>query len=591
MSNIKIDKDGNVFVIEMSSYVKPEIQELVGRKWVLNGKDNTFFHYIIDRYNGSPTNESVINVYCQLIYGKGIAVNGQDEIFEDLVEIFPKREILKCIKDFKLFGQYDMQILRAKAGGVAKILHLPTNKLGMDKADENGNINGVWLSEDWTNTWRLKPKFIPAFRIVNGQPAEAISVKSVRPYQAGKFYFSDPDYLAGLQYAELEEEISNFSVNHIKNSLSFGSIINFNNGAAQTPEMKKEVIKKVNQKFSGSSVAGNTVFSFNDSKETETTVVPIEVGEAHSQFEFLSKESMTKILTAHGVTSPLLFGLPSAGGFGANADELDTASKLLQDYQINPKQSVFIDELAPILELNGIETDLLFIPLRDTYTSTEVVDNNPTDDTVDDEEVELKLNEDFELYDILDSYALDTPEGYELADEAEYDLQLASGQTSSQDTKLWKVRYKYVKGNKISIGNIPKGGHRAFCTRMLFLASKGKVFRVEDIKLMSLQGINGKFAHSGGKYDIFKFAGGVNCYHIWERRIFKKKLNLDGTPKKGAALATTTQVNVNEAKRQGWKHKGVPNPKDVAIAEIDKPNNGRFSLSNIFKTQKNGNNK
>ena len=106
------------------------------------------------------------------------------------------------------------------------------------------------------------------------------------------------------------------------------------------------------------------------------------------------------------------------------------------------------------------------------------------------------------------------------------------------------------------------------------LGLSGKVYRKEDIELMSSQGVNGQFAHSGGKYDIFLYAGGVNCYHRWERRIFKKKLNEDGTPKKGGAMATTTEVNINEARRQGAK---IPkNSPDVAIAEIDKPNNGRY---------------
>lgn len=576
----EIDKE-NIHIFQLSSYVRPEIVEHIGREWVLNGKDNSFFHYVIDRYNGSPTNESIINVYCELIYGKGIALNGQDEIYEDLVEIFPKREQRKCIKDFKLFGQYDMQILRAKeGGGIAKILHLPTNMLGMDKIDEDGNINGVWFSADWTDVIKFPPKFYPAF---TDKLTDDIMVKSVRPYQPGRIYFSDPDYLASLQAAELEEEISNFSINHIKSGLSFGYVINFNNGAALSLKQRDEIERKVKKRLTGSSNAGSVIISFNDGKDNETNIESVVVNSAHKQWEFWSGESQKKLLTAHGVTSPLLFGLPSASGFGANAEELNVASLLLQDYQINPKQDVFIDELASLLELAGLETDLVFIPLRETYKSQETVENeNPTDKTVDEEESEnVELSSHFELYDILDGFALDSPEGYDLTDGSEYDIKLSANQTSGQDSKLWKIRYKYVKGNKISKGNIAKGGHRQFCARMLFLAAKGKIFREEDIDLMSMQGVNGKFAHSGGKYNIFRFAGGVNCYHIWERRVFKKKLNPDGTPKKGAALASTFPVNVSEARRQGAK---IPkNHPDVAIAEIDKPNKGRFSLKKLLK--------
>ena len=44
---------------------------------------------------------------------------------------------------------------------------------------------------------------------------------------------------------------------------------------------------------------------------------------------------------------------------------------------------------------------------------------------------------------------------------------------------------------------------------MVALSDSGKVFRKEDIEKMSADGVNGEFAHSGGKYDIFLYAGGV----------------------------------------------------------------------------------
>ena len=63
-------------------------------------------------------------------------------------------------------------------------------------------------------------------------------------------------------------------------------------------------------------------------------------------------------------------------------------------------------------------------------------------------------------------------------------------------------------------------------------------------------------------------AGGVNCYHRWERRIFKKKRQEDGELYKGNAMQNTKEVNVNEARRQGAKiPKTIP---DVAKAEITK---------------------
>ena len=144
------------------------------------------------------------------------------------------------------------------------------------------------------------------------------------------------------------------------------------------------------------------------------------------------------------------------------------------------------------------------------------------------------MSEDSELEMLLEKYALDAPEGYELTDGKEYDVKMSANQTSEQDTKLWldltqrvrriATRYAYTVGTS----KTPKGASRTFCNKMISLSDRGKVYRKEDIELMSMQGVNGKFAHSGGKYDIFLYGGGVNCYHRWERRVFKKKLNEDG---------------------------------------------------------------
>ena len=62
----------NIKVVQLASYVRPEIREESGRKWVLNGVDNKFFKYVIDRYNGSPTNRAIIDSYNQMTFGFGL---------------------------------------------------------------------------------------------------------------------------------------------------------------------------------------------------------------------------------------------------------------------------------------------------------------------------------------------------------------------------------------------------------------------------------------------------------------------------------------------------------------------------------------
>ena len=571
-------RSSDIELIQLSNYVKPEVKEYLGRKWVLNGDKNSFFQYIIDRYNGSVTNESVINTFCELIYGKGISINGQNEIYDELNEIFNKREQKKCIADRKIFGQYAMQILRAKGGGIAKILHLPMDKIGMELADENGDINNIYYCDDWSNPTKYKPTRYPIFK---GKMTESIMVKMVQPYKPGKFYFSDPGYMASLQYAELEEEISNFSINHIKNNLSFGYVVNMNNGAALTPEQKDKIEFKIKQKLTGSSNAGNFILSFNDSKDNEVTVIPLNTNaEAHQQWESLQKIASQKIILSHGAF-PALFGMETANGFASNADELDVQSKLVQDYQIQPIQDEFIDELSTILELAGLETDLTFIPLRDTYKSTESEETKPVDDTVDEEEVVgdnvelsshnvemlINLGEDinYDDWELVDDRRCDeiTLKESDLNTVFEFaSIPKTSDKKSVQDTSIFKIRYRYA-------GN-PKG-EREFCNKLLL---SNKLYRAEDLD--ANYNYNEELSPSGSdSYNIFKFKGGVNCKHWWQRVIFLKKGN--------------TKISVNQARKMilalepeeradaRWKKN------DERVAQVAEAKNNYWSLQPNYR--------
>ena len=273
-------------------------------------------------------------------------------------------------------------------------------------------------------------------------------------------------------------------------------------------------------------------------------------------------------MTSHRVISPSLVGLDSATGFSSQAEMIDVSEKQLLKRVIAPKQDFIIESLEEVLVHYGINLDLMFKPLTQEEEIEEIVEESDSDNVEMSSQCGCKTELSDDMESILEMYAQDAPEGYELGSEEEYELQMSANQTSEQDTKLWKTRYAFTKGTS----KTPKGQSRAFCNKMVSLSDGGKVFRKEDIDLMSSQGVNGQFAHEGGKYDIFKYGGGVNCYHRFERRVYKKKLNADGTPKKGGAMQQTDFVNVNEAKRQGYKP--VKNDSDVAKAEIDKPNRG-----------------
>ena len=554
MSDIKL--------ITLTSYSRPPLVEDKSKDWVMNGRNNDYYNYIIDRNNGSPTNSSINQSYSTLIYGKGLRTSSGSlgaEHWGRLQTILRPRELRKMVADFQVFGEFSFEVIETKGGELHSLTHIPKQMVIPSIANEKNEIEHYWFSKNWRKYTDVEntPVLFNAYGAEKGS-----SVYVAKPYVVGAEYFGAPSYTAALIYAEMEEEIANVQISSIKNGLSAGYIIQIPNGTNYTPEEKEEFERQVKRKLTSSSNASNFIISFND-QEVAIEVTPFPVNaNVHKQWETLTKEAKNQIMTAHKVISPSLVGLSSASGFSSVADEMDMSERQTIKRVIKPKQDFILDSIEEVLINYGINLDLHFAPLTE-----EIVE-------VKEETAELSshvcMSEDIELFAILEKYALDSPEGYELTDGKEYDVKMSANQTSEQDTKLWKTRYAFTKGTS----KTPKGQSRSFCNKMVSLSDSGKVYRKEDIELMSQQGVNGKFAHSGGKYDIFLYGGGVNCYHRWERRVFKKKLNEDGKPKGGGAMQQTIPVNVNEAKRQGYKP--VKNSPDVAIAEIDKPNNGRF---------------
>ena len=563
----------NISFIELSSYIKPTIVETINKEYVTWGKDNSYFDYLINAFNESPTNASIISSISNLIFGRGLSAldsSTKPEQYAQMVSLLKEDEIRKIVQDYKMLGKLSLQVIyNGRHDKVVEVFHIPVNYLAPEKANEDGEIEAYYHSIDFSNQ-KIEPKRIPAF----GTSREPMEILYVQPYCPGSFYFSPTDYQSGVVYAEMEDEMSSFHINNLQNGFTATKFINFNNGVPDKAT-QLQIEADIAKKWNGSKSPNKVVVAFNKNKDSAATIEDLQLNDAGQQYQFLSDEATEKILRAHRVTSPVLIGIKDNAGLGNNAEELKNAFTLFDNTVIRPFQDQIINGLEKILAFNDISLKLYFKTLQPLeFTDLE---GNETKETVEEETGvdSTNMSADYDL----EMYASNSPEGYELhctefdiSEPSKYEIELASTSNSEQDTKLWKIRYAY----SIGTSKTPEGKSRSFCNKMMSLSKAGKVFRKEDIEKMSADGVNGEFAHTGGKYDIFLYGGGVNCYHRWERRIFKKKRNEDDKPLGGNAMQNTFPVNVNEAKRQGAK---IPkNSPDVAIAEIDKPNKG--SLKN-----------
>ena len=173
-------------IVNLSSYTSPEIVEKSNKQWVAYGSDNNYFQYLIDRYNGSPTNNAIINGVSQMIYGKGLDAldsNRKPEAYAKMITLFKKDCVRKLCYDLKLMGQCSIQVIYSKdRKTIAQVEHIPVENLRAEKCNEKGEITGYYYSDDWSNVKpRTELKRIPAF----GYSNESIEIIYVKPYRAG----------------------------------------------------------------------------------------------------------------------------------------------------------------------------------------------------------------------------------------------------------------------------------------------------------------------------------------------------------------------------------------------------------------------
>lgn len=567
----------NIHVIKLSSYTKPAVIEQVHKDFVAYGEDNDYFQYLIDNYNGSPTNNAIINGIREQIYGSGLDATDKTKKagqWAELLSMLTGDCLKNVILDLKVTGNASFKIVY-EGNRIKTVKHWPVNTLRAEKANEKGEIKAYYYLPDWSkhkDKPGIKPKRIPAF----GEGAKE-EILYIKPYSIGAFYYAPVDYQGCLPYCDLEQEVANYHINNIRNGLSAGSIINFNNGVPEEKE-QREIERKISEKFAGTTNGGRAIVAFNDSKEAAATIETLQLAEAHAQYEFLSSESTTKIMVGHRVTSPMLLGIKDQTGLGNNAEELKTASMLFEATVINPFRILIIDALEKIMAVNGLNLSLFFGSLNpfETQKQEEAQQEESLSDERPflDDELALNIIEELENIgedeeDLLTDFEMIDAEVVESESE-EYDIErylneredLAAQDDSEQDTERYKVRYVYTKGTRRE----PKGESRPLCRALM---SKNRVYRKEDIEALSSKG--GAEA-KGKRYDVFLYKGGANCYHRWERRVYRKKLTKEGEPWGGGALNGTQKVSVSQAIRQGFK---LPkNPKTVAEAPIETPTKG-----------------
>ena len=309
-----------------------------------------FFDAVTTTFSISTTNNACIEGIADLIFGKGLY--SKNEAFNEILQkMIPQEEVKRVAFDLKLYGNSAFQVYwNDEHTKIIKMFHIPIQTLRAEKLYGNAKVQNYYYCIDWNDQRKIKDKKkIPAF----GTSEDKMEILYIKNYCPGLYYYSLPDWVAAMQFAISEGEISNLHLNNITNGFLPAVMINFNNGVP-APEERETIEDLIQAKFTGTDNAGRFMLSFNDDPATKPTIDVIQIDNLHEKYQYVADYTQDRILVAHRITSPLLFGIRTANnGFSSQSEEMKTAFSIMQTMTISPFQNTILNSLDYALKCSG----------------------------------------------------------------------------------------------------------------------------------------------------------------------------------------------------------------------------------------------
>ena len=253
---------------------------------------------------------------------------------------------------------------------------MPVERVRAGRPNEMGKVDTYFISADWSNTRTHKPYPIAAFNVNDRTSGSQLLYTG--SYSPNMDIYHTPDYLAGCNWALVDQRVAEFHLNNIENGFSGSYFISFANGVP-TAEERRQIEQSLADKFTGAKNSGKFILTFSDDRTRTPEITPISVSDADKQYLALQELLVQNILTAHRVTSKTLMGIDSTNGFSSNTDELINAANFFQNTVVRPFQLNILDTLQTLFSVNNMDLPVEFVQLKpitiqyDSKTLREVV--------------------------------------------------------------------------------------------------------------------------------------------------------------------------------------------------------------------------
>lgn len=346
-----------------------------GRDRIRWGTDDKYPEFLLKLSQTAPTLRSIIggtvdfivgdDLYIQSVPGTKYAVDVMNTRGDSI-----RSQVKEIAHDWETFGGFALQVIRSTTGKVVEIYHCPIRFI---RSNKDNTV--FYYSEKWGGI----PKFVtyPAFFPYTDETWARLNEQERKEAYSSILYIKDdnthtyplPLYCAAVKACETERCVADYHLNAVNNNFASSMIVNFNNGDPGA-DLRKEIERTFNEKFSGHQNAGRIMFSWNDNKELATTIETPKIERFGEHYTALSSSVRQQIFTAFRA-NPNLFGIPTEN-LGFSQEEYDSAFRLYNRTHVRPVQRIICEAYDRIYGAQNVLTITPFSIDEQKATDTNV---------------------------------------------------------------------------------------------------------------------------------------------------------------------------------------------------------------------------
>jgi hypothetical protein len=389
----------------------PELNKSKG--YVPWGEKHSFPAIILGLIKNSPTASAMLGRKAEFIAGEGFSINATEQ--KDLaawLELVKAAQLLEPTGvDAANLESYAWQVVWSKGKNptILEIHHQGIETVVWGPRNAKGEVEDYYLCDNWEKAGTADFPVVP-IKAFNPSSPGGTQLYVFSKYSTGQRYYQDLTFTAGLNDMSTEGALSKYRKNSVDTRFGGNTIVALRKGpeekrTADPADPTKEIVvtaksqqqafkAEVKKQFQGPE-AESIFFLFGDGTDegAKKMMEVVNLNTASPEtYEKISDQAIQSILSAGGVTSPAVVGLPTQAGLGGGGQELREAYEMYDNTVCLPWRRRLVASLLELYRAGGrevakVEGDTDPLSIVNTLPVRNHFDNDTLAQVLDDDEI------------------------------------------------------------------------------------------------------------------------------------------------------------------------------------------------------------